>query len=297
MKLCQPRTYWALLAPSGCITFMVAAGLICCGPTYRTGGPTRSGPGVVGYVSLEGSLTRADDPAIKRLDAETVEHYAKRLLTTDALDYFVEPFSGDFYMAPTDELSAVNLLVLLKTLIGANFVNSPHGMQFLPKGLAQQLNVELNAQVTEVCRDARGATVTCTGADGRTRVERVDAVVVATPAAHAAAILPQPDSAQREFLVGLPYARSLVVTLTLHRAPAERAMWLSVPDHTHPDVNVMILDHNKAPGRVPAGAAMVTIYWHRDWATRHWELADDQVVRTPDMAQELLQGHRWDLML
>jgi protoporphyrinogen/coproporphyrinogen III oxidase len=254
---------------------------------------------------FKGSLTRADDPAIKRLDAETVEHYAKRLLTADALDYFVEPFSGDFYMAPTEELSAVNLLVLLKTLIGANFVNSPHGMQFLPKGLAQQLDVELNAQVTEVCRDARGATVTWTGADGRTRVERVDAVVVAAPAAHAAAILPQLDCAQREFLVGLPYARSLVVTLTLRRAPGERAMWLSIPDHTHPDVNVMILDHNKAPGRVPAGAAMVTIYWHRDWATRHWELADDDVVAAaidgvsqvmPDVAGNVLNGYvwRWD---
>jgi protoporphyrinogen/coproporphyrinogen III oxidase len=67
----------------------------------------------------------------------------------------------------------------------------------------------------------------------------------------------------------------------------------------------MILDHNKAPGRVPPGAAMVTVYWHRDWAARHWELPDDQVVSAAidgvaqviaDVAANVINGYvwRWD---
>jgi protoporphyrinogen/coproporphyrinogen III oxidase len=250
-------------------------------------------------------LRRPTDPAIQRLDVETVEHYAKRLLTDDALHYFVEPLIGDFYMVPPAELSAVNLFLLLQTMVGADFVNSELGMQFLPEGLARGLKVELSAEVAEIQSDARGATVTWTGPGGSERVERADAVVVATPAGQAASILPQLDSAQREFLTGLRYARSLVVTLTMRKPPAEQAMWLTVPDRTHPDVNVMILDHNKAPGRVPVGAAMATVYWHRDWAARHWELRDDEVVLSavdgvaqviPEVAGNVTKGYvwRWD---
>jgi oxygen-dependent protoporphyrinogen oxidase len=250
-------------------------------------------------------LRRPADPAIQRLDVETIEHYAKRLLTDDALHYFVEPLTGDFYMTPPAELSVVNLFLLLQTLVGADFVNSERGMQFLPEGLARQVKVELSAEVTGIESDARGATVTWTGPSGSERVERADAVVVATPAGQAAPILPQLDSAQREFLTGLRYARSLVVTLTLRKPPAEPAMWLTVPDRTHPDVNVMILDHNKAPGRVPVGAAMTTVYWHRNWAARHWELPDDQVVSAaidgvaqviPDVSGNVSNGYvwRWD---
>jgi protoporphyrinogen/coproporphyrinogen III oxidase len=250
-------------------------------------------------------LRRPTHPDIQRLDVETVEHYAKRLLTDEALHYFVEPLTGDFYMVPPAELSVVNLFLLLQTMIGADFVNSEHGMQFLPEGLARGLKVELSAQVAEVESDASGATVTWTGSSGNERVERADAVVVAVPAGQAASILPQLDSAQCEFLTGVRYARSLVVTLTMDKPPAEHAMWLTVPDRTHPDVNVMILDHNKAPGRVPAGAAMATVYWHRNWAARHWELPDDQVVSAaidgvaqviPDVAGTVRNGYvwRWD---
>jgi oxygen-dependent protoporphyrinogen oxidase len=250
-------------------------------------------------------LRRPTDPAIQRLDVETVEHYAKRLLTDDALDYFVEPLTGDFYMVPPEELSVVNLFLLLQTIVGTDFVNSEQGMQFLPEGLARGLKVEPSDRVAEVESDARGATVTWTGSAGSERVERADAVVVATPAGQAASILPQLDSAQREFLTGLRYARSLVVTLTMGKPPPKRAMWLTVPDRTHPDVNVMILDHNKAPGRVPAGAAMATVYWHRNWAVWHWELPDEQVVSAaidgvaqviPDIAGNVSNGYvwRWD---
>jgi oxygen-dependent protoporphyrinogen oxidase len=245
------------------------------------------------------------DPAVQRLDVETIEHYAKRLLTDDALDYFVEPLTGDFYMVPPDELSVVNLFLLLQTMVGTDFVNSEQGMQFLPEGLARGLKVELSARVAEIESDGRGATVTWSGSASSERVERADAVVVATPAGQAASILPQLDSVQREFLTGLRYARSLVVTLTMGKPPPERAMWLTVPDRTHPDVNVMILDHNKAPGRVPVGAAMATVYWHRNWAVRHWELPDEQVVSAaidgvaqviPEIAGNVNKGYvwRWD---
>jgi oxygen-dependent protoporphyrinogen oxidase len=137
------------------------------------------------------------------------------------------------------------------------------------------------------------------------QLQRAAAAIVAVPAVHVPALLPQLASEQRAYLSGVKYARSMVVTLLLARAPAERSMWLTVPDQTHPDVNVMILDHNKAPGRVPAGGGLVTVYWHRDWATARWELGDDEIVPQaiaaaeqvlPDIEGQVVGGYvwRWD---
>lgn len=242
---------------------------------------------------------------LSRLDTETITEYAERVLTDEATDYFVQPLTGDFYLTPPEELSVVNLFLLLKTMIGADFINSDQGVRFLPEGLARQLSVETSAAVTSVEEHDTGVTVTWDRPGAAERTEHADAVVVAVPATKAPAILPQFSAEQREYLAAVPYARSLVVTLTLTKPPVETAMWLTVPDRTHPDVNVVILDHNKAPGRVPPGAAMVTIYWHRDWADKYWDTADDQVLPRaiaaasevfPGLENTIVDGYvwRWD---
>jgi protoporphyrinogen/coproporphyrinogen III oxidase len=251
------------------------------------------------------ALMRPDEKAVAALDVQTIDEYAKRVLTSEALDYFVQPLTGDFYLTPPEELSVVNLFLLLKTMLGAGFINSARGIRFLPEGLASRLSVRLSATVTNVEKNANGVTVSWTAPGVNEQAEHADAAIVAVPAGHAPAILPQLDDEQREYLNGVPYARSMVVTLALTRPPAERAMWLTVPDRTHPDVNVMILDHNKAPGRVPPGAAMATVYWHRDWAARYWDLDDEEVLPKaiaaaqevlPEIAGQVASGHvwRWD---
>lgn len=244
--------------------------------------------------------------AIDRLDVETVADYAHRVLTPDALDFFVQPLSGDFYLTPPDELSVVNLFLLLDTLLGASFVNSSTGIEFLPKGLADAVPVILSAEVTGVEENSSGVAVTWTRPGIPERIEPADAAIVAVPATQVSALLPQLDTDRRAFLNGVVYARSLVVTLTLAKPPTGlRAMWLTVPDSVDPDVNVVILDHNKAPGRVPAGAGMVTVYWHRDWAAKYWDSDDESVVPRaieaaarvlPDIADHVVAGYvwRWD---
>jgi oxygen-dependent protoporphyrinogen oxidase len=68
---------------------------------------------------------------------------------------------------------------------------------------------------------------------------------------------------------------------------------------------VVILDHNKAPGRVPADTAMISVYWHRDWADRYWDSDDDKIVPDavtavakvlPDIVGHVVNGYvwRWD---
>lgn len=251
------------------------------------------------------AFTDLSSAAIEGIDVETVEQYARRVVPQEAFDLFIQPLTVDFYLTPPRELSVVNLFLLLRTMLGANFVNSAQGIRFLPEGLARQVHVELRAAVTSVEHTSRGAVVTWERPGEKEHVEDVDGAVVAVPAVHAPALLPSLAAEHRDFLKGVTYARSLVVTLRLARPPAESAMWLTVPDVTHPDVNVMILDHNKAPGRVPAGRGMATVYWHRDWAQRCWELTDEEILPraiaavqqvVPGIEGQVEGGHvwRWD---
>lgn len=254
------------------------------------------------------ALADVTEPAVAELDRQSVDEYARKLLTDEAYHYFVQPLLGDFYFAPPEELSVVNLFLLLRTMLGARFFNSPQGLGFLPEGLAEGLDVELSATVTEVVEDAGGVTVTWRSGGGEGAGERVitaDAAVVAVPAMHAPPILPGLDAASREYLASVPYGRTIVVNLALTVPPPEPAMWLTVPDRTHPDVDVVILDHNKAPGRVPPGAGLLTVYWQRDWAERHWDADDSRVVDTavaevrrllPGIDGRVAEGHvwRWD---
>jgi oxygen-dependent protoporphyrinogen oxidase len=55
-------------------------------------------------------------------------------------------------------------------------------------------------------------------------------------------------------------------------------MMIQVPAREHPDLCVLVLDHNRAPGRAPAGKGLVTSYWHTAWADQQWERDDAEII-------------------
>jgi oxygen-dependent protoporphyrinogen oxidase len=74
------------------------------------------------------------------------------------------------------------------------------------------------------------------------------------------------------------YAAAIGVHLGLRSRPDETATLLQIPATEHPDLVGMIFEHNKAPGRAPAGRGLVSTLWRSDWARRQWERDDGDIV-------------------
>lgn len=230
-------------------------------------------------------------------DTESAAEYARRLLPEEVIDYLVDPLCRDLFLAGANEVSKVDFLFLLGAMMGTSFFNSSRGISFLAEGLAAQLDVRTSATVNAVVEHPTGVTVEWTRDGEAAQVEHASAVVVAVPATHVPRICPQLSREQIGFLNSVFYARSLVVSFGLPRRPAEPAMWLHLPGGKKAtDLICLILEHNKAPGRVPEGHGMVTTYWVQSWSQSRWDDDDEQIGKVavgaveavlPDMSDDV----------
>ncbi|QWA26735.1 FAD-dependent oxidoreductase (plasmid) [Streptomyces sp. JCM17656] len=224
-------------------------------------------------------LDWTDPSRAAALDVENIPAYLRRRrIPTQTLSTFIDSFSMAGSLASSAEVSVINLYFYLHLLAGNGLFNSPEGIQFLPNHLADQLQVELSARVTSVTIENDGPVTVRWQRDGQPqRLERVDGAVIAVPARQATEIYPQFDEDQRQFLLQLRYSRGITVAFGLRRVPAEPAVWLNISTEAHPDLVAVLLEHNKAPGRTPAGHALLSTYWQRDWHERHWNAPDEAI--------------------
>jgi oxygen-dependent protoporphyrinogen oxidase len=212
------------------------------------------------------------------LDVETARQYADRRLSPEILDFVIDPALGALFVASPDRLSAVDFLFAVRNILGGAFFNSPTGVGFLPEGLARHVPVELAARCTSVEERSGGVTVTWDRAGEAERVEEADVCVIALSGHQMLAVYPQLDPVRREVVEAIEYSTCVDVHLGLSAPPDEPAMMVQVPSREHPDLCVVVLDHNRAPGRAPAGKGLLTSYWHTAWADQRWERDDAAIV-------------------
>ena len=212
------------------------------------------------------------------LDTETARQYADRRLNREILDWIIDPALGALFVASPDRLSVVDFLFAIRNILGGSFFNSPKGVGFLPEGLARHLDVELGARCTSVEERAGGVTVTWERPGEAEQVENAAACVIALSGHQMLAVYPQIDPVRREVVEAIEYSTCVDVHLGLSAPPAEPSMMIQVPSREHPDLCVIVLDHNRAPGRAPVGKGLLTSYWHTAWGDEQWDRADDDVV-------------------
>lgn len=211
-------------------------------------------------------------------DTESAADYARRRLNDELLESLLAPALGSFHLAAPERLSVVDFFFALRNILGGSFFNSQTGADFLCRGLAAQLPIELGAHVLGVAEHARGVRVAWSRPGLSERIEDATACVVAVPAPQVRALYPQLDPLRAEVLARIEYATSVAVHLGLARAPDERAILIQVPRREHPELRALLFDHNKAPGRAPIGKGLVTSYWQHDWGQRRFERDDASIL-------------------
>ncbi|HEY1970938.1 MAG TPA: NAD(P)/FAD-dependent oxidoreductase [Pseudonocardia sp.] len=220
------------------------------------------------------------DPAqASALDTESVREYAVRRIHSDeVLDALIDPLCAAMALTGPDDMSVVDLLAYVANVFGSTFFNSATGVGFLPTGVARHLTVETAARVTGVEESAGEVSVTWTRPGQHDRTESAAGCVIATQAHDIPAIYRQLTPDQREVINSIRYSVGIGVHFGLARPPAEPSVFVAQNQRDEPDFHLAILDHNKAPGRAPAGTGLVTTYWRHHWGQRHWDDPDHDLV-------------------
>jgi oxygen-dependent protoporphyrinogen oxidase len=219
-------------------------------------------------------LARARD-----VDRESAPEYAMRRLNREICDYLVEPTCASMTLNTAEDNSAASFLFFVRRVLATRgLFNSPSGVAFLPRGLARHVgDVRLRATALAVQRSGAGAVVTWRDTLGDEHRTEAAACVIALPAREAARLYADWTPDQRAFLDSVRYGRCVNVSFALSAPPAEPACFLLVPRVEQPDLGAIVLEHNKAPGRAPAGRGLVTTYWRQTWSEPRAELDDDAI--------------------
>lgn len=256
--------------------------------------PTRLAPLATSRVLSARGLVRAAlepwQPAAPEGDAdESLEAFVTRRLGREAYDRLVEPLLTGIYAGDGGRLSVLATFPqlraaerehgsLVRGLRARNrtaarpaspFLAPRGGMQEMVDALARALQAtgRVDVRLHAPARRVDGPPAAGDGAavvaldDGRW--VRADAVVVATPAPCAAALLADLDAALAAELGAVPHGSTATVTLAFDRAAVPHALDATgyvVPRIERRDVLACTFVSSKWAARAPAGAALVRVF-------------------------------------
>jgi oxygen-dependent protoporphyrinogen oxidase len=201
-----------------------------------------------------------------------------RVRSSELRDYLIDPACRFLGLSSLQDTSAVDFLLLAKNMGKTELFNSPAGIDTLVRLLVSDAKVETDAVVTSVEENAGGVTVSRGRGGQQSRDITADACVIATPAPLAAQLYPQMGEQRAAILNSVVYAPALNVYVGVDVPPAEPSALILIPHVEYPGLACVILDHNKTTGRTPPGKGLISTYWHRDWATEHWNDPEDDIV-------------------
>lgn len=218
-------------------------------------------------------------PTTGRYDTETVNDWARSHLSPELQQYLIGAVMRGIAATTGDSSSRVDFLALLTLLGGAKLLAFKDGMSSYAERIAQDKKVDLGADVNSIEAVDGGVTIKWTDSGGTQRVERAAACVVATPGQVTAEMIPQLDDWRKGFLRRVNNNPLMTVSVGLSRRPALETTYILVPKSEHPFVTGIMVDHNKAQGRVPAGKGLLTLAILDTWCREHWDDDADEIRR------------------
>jgi oxygen-dependent protoporphyrinogen oxidase len=239
-----------------------------------------------------------------RFDTETAESWGRRRLGDELYDYVVDTTLRGLLGTSGSVSSTIDFFFAVTKILGGSLHVFEGGSQTYTDALAARLDVRCSSSVHEVVERPDSAEVAWRDAEGTDHRERFDACVIAVPGSQVAPLFPQLDPVAADYLTSLVYTDSVNCHVALSKTPREPATILQVPHTIHNGLSGIILDHNKAPGRAPAGKGLLSTYSTAEWSQQLIEEDDDYVTdKVIDAVEHVMPGigadvefvkvHRW----
>jgi len=200
-------------------------------------------------------------------------------LSPDTVDYI----SVFYNIEPFLDVGLVEILVDECVQVEPDFVYIRHGMDLLPRAMAENLNIQYNAKVTEIDQsgykirvkiDCKG--VNCNDIDDN--IIKADAIVMAIPAGPSASveIIPKPSLQKIHALRTTPYSSSTKVVLAF-----EEPFWAGQNNDTGgsvlTDLPVKQIYFEMNTHTSGVGVVLASYTWGRD-AQRHNGMSDADLI-------------------
>jgi oxygen-dependent protoporphyrinogen oxidase len=261
-------------------------------------------PLALDMARLRRVLSYEDLSVAAAFDSETPAAYAvRRGLDGELYDYLVEPIVRAGAGVPANVISVVEFFFLAQKVLGTQLFAFKHGYSSFAQRLAEGFDIVYGATVKEVVEDATGVEVSWETAKGSV-TKRGSGVVVSSMGNRVPDMVPQLAPERAEFLRALNYTSCITFSLGLSRQPYGKAAFVVAPRPVSNKVFAGILEHHKAPGRVPAGKGLVTFYGMNGWSERNMERTDEEIIQDAiGDAEKLVPGvsdaiefsmvHRW----
>ncbi|MCV7408336.1 hypothetical protein AWC05_04775 [Mycobacterium florentinum] len=227
-----------------------------------------------------GKLLSYEDLSIaSAYDRETPAAYAaRRGIDGELYDYLIEPTVRAGAGVPGDVISVVEFFFLWQKVLGTKLFAFRDGYSSFMQRLAAPLDVRLGVTVEEVIERPDGVEITWTGPDGQ-HTETGAGAIVSSMGNEVPDLLPQLEPDRAAFLRDLRYTSCININVGLSRPPAGMpASFVVFPRPSSDALFAIIAEHNKAPGRAPAGKGLIGLYSMNEWAVEHADDDDDAVL-------------------
>ena len=261
---------------------------------------------IIDNLRIRSRLNYEDITTAADFDVETAAQYCRRRANEEILEYMVDGTLRGLLGTSAEKQSVVDYFFSFNNVIGSRLLAFRKGMGFFPNAVAEKagLDVRLEARVEEVTEANGHVSVSWSSPEG-SHSENVAGVVVALPAFAASAVVPGLPAEAHRILNSMRYTTSVNISLGLRKPPPNIPSFvIQIPQSVHPDLFAIVMDHNKAPGRVPEGKGMASLYTMSDWAERLMDQDDETVIRqitaagervVPGLSEmvEFAQVNRW----
>ncbi|TAM65739.1 FAD-dependent oxidoreductase [Mycobacterium sp.] len=215
---------------------------------------------------------------LAEIDSETVYDYCHRALNEELARYVAAPLVSGTWVHEDHDTSVALLHWTVRNMLVKSVFNLTSGVAGLPTKLATLVDTKLEHAVTNVTDNGSAVEVTYTTPSAAQHTETFDTAIIATTAQPALDMYPQMDENHRGLYETARYHRLGNVSLGFSARPNDPGTFSMVSPYDDPDTIAVIADHNKAPGRAPAGKGLISVLLSPAYLNRTDDRDDDYLV-------------------